>query len=135
MSPRIKAEAASAVRRMRSATSPSVTFPCVMPLRPPRLRGPRLAQADAEVEACPWAHLAGRDYPRAMSDADATGRPRPADGLPGKADAAPGPLGPAWRPSTAIVTAPNAVTLIRLLLMPVCALLLAGGPLPARGGL
>jgi cardiolipin synthase len=56
-----------------------------------------------------------------MSDADATERPQPADGLPGKADAAPGPLGPAWRPSTAIVTVPNAVTLIRLLLMPVCA--------------
>jgi cardiolipin synthase len=62
-----------------------------------------------------------------MSDADATQRPQPADGLPGKADAAPGPLGPAWRPSTAIVTVPNAVTLIRLLLMPVCALLLASG--------
>ena len=62
-----------------------------------------------------------------MSDADATGRPRPADGLPGKADAAPGPLGPARRPSTAIVTAPNAVTLLRLLLMPVCALLLGSG--------
>jgi cardiolipin synthase len=62
-----------------------------------------------------------------MSDADATQRPQPPDGLPGKADAAPGPLGPAWRPSTAIVTVPNAVTLIRLLLMPVCALLLASG--------
>ena len=50
-----------------------------------------------------------------------------ARGLPGGADAGPGPLGPAWRPSTAIVTAPNAVTLVRLLLMPVCALLLARG--------
>jgi cardiolipin synthase (CMP-forming) len=70
-----------------------------------------------------------------MSDGDASQpRPRPAgpteepaDRLPGRAEAAPGPLGPAWRPSTAIVTAPNAVTLIRLLLMPVCALLLASG--------
>jgi hypothetical protein len=68
-----------------------------------------------------------------MSDGDVT-RPRPpgpteepADPLPGQAEAAPGPLGPAWRPSTAIVTAPNAVTLVRLLLMPVCALLLASG--------
>src|SRR6266508_1879177 len=60
-----------------------------------------------------------------MSDRDATEpRPRPAgptegpvDGLPGEAQATPGPLGPAWRPSTAIVTAPNAVTLVRLLLM------------------
>jgi cardiolipin synthase (CMP-forming) len=46
---------------------------------------------------------------------------------PGRAQAGPGPLGPAWRPSTAIVTAPNAVTLVRLLLMPACALLLARG--------
>jgi cardiolipin synthase (CMP-forming) len=39
----------------------------------------------------------------------------------------PGPLGPGRRPSSAIVTAPNAVTLSRLLLMPVCAVLLATG--------
>jgi cardiolipin synthase (CMP-forming) len=39
----------------------------------------------------------------------------------------PGPLGPSRRPSTAIVTAPNAVTLARLLLMPVCAVLLGTG--------
>ena len=39
----------------------------------------------------------------------------------------PGPLGPAQRVSTAIRTVPNAVTLVRLLLMPVCAYLLATG--------
>ncbi|HEX4908029.1 MAG TPA: CDP-alcohol phosphatidyltransferase family protein, partial [Actinomycetes bacterium] len=43
------------------------------------------------------------------------------------ADPAPGPLGPSQRVSSAIVTAPNAVTLVRLLLMPVCAYLLATG--------
>jgi cardiolipin synthase (CMP-forming) len=46
---------------------------------------------------------------------------------PGAAEAGPGPLGPARRVSTAIRTAPNAVTLVRLLLMPVCAWLLATG--------
>jgi cardiolipin synthase (CMP-forming) len=40
---------------------------------------------------------------------------------------APGPLGPSRRVSTAIRTVPNAVTLVRLLLMPVCAYLLATG--------
>jgi cardiolipin synthase (CMP-forming) len=40
---------------------------------------------------------------------------------------APGPLGPSRRVSSAIRTVPNAVTLVRLLLMPVCAYLLATG--------
>jgi cardiolipin synthase len=40
---------------------------------------------------------------------------------------APGPLGPSRRVSSAIVTVPNAVTLVRLLLVPVCAYLLASG--------
>ena len=39
----------------------------------------------------------------------------------------PGPLGPSRRVSTAILTVPNAVTLVRLLLVPVCAYLLATG--------
>jgi cardiolipin synthase (CMP-forming) len=52
---------------------------------------------------------------------------RPVDGPRAQAEAAPGSLDPARRPSTAIVTAPNAVTLVRLLLLPVCALLLASG--------
>ena len=49
----------------------------------------------------------------------AAGDPAPAE--------APGPLGPSRRVSSAIVTLPNAVTLVRLLLMPVCAYLLATG--------
>jgi cardiolipin synthase (CMP-forming) len=40
---------------------------------------------------------------------------------------APGPLGPSRRVSSAIRTVPNAVTLLRLLLVPVCAYLLATG--------
>lgn len=44
-----------------------------------------------------------------------------------RSDPQPGPLGPAQRVSTAIRTVPNAVTLVRLLLMPVCAYLLATG--------
>jgi cardiolipin synthase (CMP-forming) len=59
--------------------------------------------------------------------ADADPEDGPVDGPRVEAGEGPGPLGPARRPSTAIVTAPNAVTLVRLLLMPVCALLLASG--------
>jgi cardiolipin synthase (CMP-forming) len=51
----------------------------------------------------------------------------PVDDPPAQAEEGPGPLGPSRRPSSAIVTWPNGVTLLRLLLMPVCALLLAGG--------
>jgi cardiolipin synthase (CMP-forming) len=46
-------------------------------------------------------------------------------GDPRPAAEGPGPLGPSRRVSTAIRTVPNAVTLVRLLLMPVCAYLLA----------
>jgi cardiolipin synthase (CMP-forming) len=58
-----------------------------------------------------------------MNDTNRSG-PHPDHGT--KA-AGPGPLGPSRRVSTAIVTAPNAVTLVRVLLMPVCAYLLATG--------
>jgi cardiolipin synthase (CMP-forming) len=62
------------------------------------------------------------------ADADPQGQhPARAGAEPGGAGVGPGPLGPARRVSTAIVTAPNAVTLVRLLLMPVCAYLLATG--------
>jgi cardiolipin synthase (CMP-forming) len=63
----------------------------------------------------------------------ASERPRDATSSPGAglgdggAEVGPGPLGPSRRVSTAIVTAPNAVTLVRVLLMPVCAYLLATG--------
>jgi cardiolipin synthase (CMP-forming) len=59
--------------------------------------------------------------------------PDPTDPNPTKSDPTdpasegPGPLGPSRRVSTAILTAPNAITLVRLLLMPVCAYLLATG--------
>jgi cardiolipin synthase len=69
-------------------------------------------------------------YSQRMRDPTSLGQPaaghEPPD-RPGSANAGPGPLGPSRRPSTAIVTAPNAVTLIRLLLLPVCGLLLASG--------
>jgi CDP-diacylglycerol--glycerol-3-phosphate 3-phosphatidyltransferase len=65
----------------------------------------------------PLASEPSRPGPAANTEAD----------RPGSAAAGPGPLGPSRRPSTAIVTAPNAVTLLRLLLMPVCALLLGSG--------
>ena len=52
--------------------------------------------------------------------------PHPAGPTPEPPDA-PGPLGPSRRVSSAIRTVPNAVTLVRLLLMPVCAYLLATG--------
>jgi cardiolipin synthase len=54
----------------------------------------------------------------------------PARNDPPRGDPAPegpGPLGPSRRVSSAIRTVPNAVTLVRLLLMPVCAYLLATG--------
>jgi cardiolipin synthase (CMP-forming) len=52
---------------------------------------------------------------------------RSAPGDPAPATEGPGPLGPSRRVSSAIRTVPNAVTLVRLLLMPVCAYLLATG--------
>jgi cardiolipin synthase (CMP-forming) len=58
--------------------------------------------------------------------APAPGEPDPAPAS-GEPELAPGPLGPSRRVSSAIRTVPNAVTLLRLLLMPVCAWLLATG--------
>jgi cardiolipin synthase len=53
--------------------------------------------------------------------------PEPPDPAPEPPEPGPGPLGPSRRVSSAIRTVPNAVTLVRLLLMPVCAYLLATG--------
>jgi hypothetical protein len=55
--------------------------------------------------------------------AEAPGAPDPRvpTPAPGEPELAPGPLGPSRRVSSAIRTVPNAVTLLRLLLMPVCA--------------
>jgi cardiolipin synthase (CMP-forming) len=68
---------------------------------------------------------ANRSHPYPDPDR-ATPEPRPPapDDAPAEA---PGPLGPSRRVSSAIRTVPNAVTLVRLLLMPVCAYLLATG--------
>ena len=56
-----------------------------------------------------------------------TNRSHPQPDPPGDAEEGPGPLGPSRRVSSAIRTVPNAVTLVRLLLMPACAYLLATG--------
>jgi cardiolipin synthase len=61
-----------------------------------------------------------------MSDTNRSD-PDPGDPTQGDAELAPGPLGPSRRVSSAIRTVPNAVTLLRLLLVPVCAWLLATG--------
>jgi cardiolipin synthase len=62
------------------------------------------------------------------SDPQPAPDPTPGSGADDAVSAeAPGPLGPSRRVSSAIVTVPNAVTLVRLLLMPVCAYLLATG--------
>jgi cardiolipin synthase len=53
-------------------------------------------------------------------------QPDPGAGAAGS-EVGPGGLGPSRLVSSAIVTLPNAVTLVRLLLMPVCAYLLASG--------
>jgi cardiolipin synthase (CMP-forming) len=54
-------------------------------------------------------------------------RPDPSPDPPGDGEGGPGALGPSRRVSSAIRTVPNAVTLVRLLLMPACAYLLATG--------
>jgi cardiolipin synthase (CMP-forming) len=74
--------------------------------------------------AAPVAHPATTGAAPPDPDPDSTS-PDPASG--GEPDLAPGPLGPSRRVSSAIRTVPNAVTLIRLLLMPVCAWLLGTG--------
>jgi cardiolipin synthase (CMP-forming) len=53
--------------------------------------------------------------------------PDPTPSPPDEPELAPGPLGPSRRVSSAIRTVPNAVTLVRLVLMPVCAYLLGTG--------
>ena len=72
--------------------------------------------------------------PAARSSAGAVHNPTtspttspPTGSPPTGPDLAPGPLGPSRRVSSAIRTVPNAVTLLRLLLVPVCAYLLGTG--------
>jgi cardiolipin synthase len=73
--------------------------------RPPAPGPPEGERSPAATSGAPVAHTPPDDHPAE----------------------APGPLGPSRRVSTAIRTVPNAVTLVRLLLMPVCAYLLATG--------
>jgi cardiolipin synthase (CMP-forming) len=86
---------------------------------PPDREGSRPAQDGVPVVHSPPAPGRGTGSDPAPGD--------PAHPGPDPPDLAPGPLGPSRRVSTAIRTAPNAVTLARLLLMPVCAYLLASG--------
>jgi cardiolipin synthase len=82
----------------------------------------------------PGPEVAGQGR-QAAPASDPGGTRSGATGASGAADQAdqadqgegPGPLGPSRRVSTAIITLPNAVTLVRLLLMPLCAYLLATG--------
>ena len=73
-----------------------------------------------------WSTLQGLNDTN-RSDPHPAPDPPPAAGNAGDPVPAevPGPLGPSRRVSSAILTVPNAVTLVRLLLMPVCAYLLA----------
>ena len=73
----------------------------------------------AQGDSDPSDHHSGDPAPNRAPAGD------PAQGDP--APEGPGPLGPSRRVSSAIRTVPNAVTLVRLLLMPVCAYLLATG--------
>ena len=85
---------------------------------PPNREGSPAAEG-----AAPVVHNPGTPDPTAPPH-----HPDPAPtATPTEPDLAPGPLGPSRRVSSAIRTVPNAVTLLRLLLMPVCAWLLATG--------
>jgi cardiolipin synthase len=88
---------------------------------PPNREGSPAGRETAPVVHTPHGDLSA---PAPGEPAPAPGEPAPA---PGEPELAPGPLGPSRRVSSAIRTVPNAVTLLRLLLMPVCAYLLATG--------
>jgi cardiolipin synthase (CMP-forming) len=74
----------------------------------------------------PEPHPPGRGAPEREGSPGAE-QPAPVVHTPTSEGAAPGGHTPPRRVSTAIRTVPNAVTLVRLLLMPVCAYLLASG--------
>jgi cardiolipin synthase (CMP-forming) len=85
---------------------------------PPNREGSRAAEGPAPVVNTPTSPPPSDPPPPTPPSAD------PPDAEP---ELGPGPLGPSRRVSTAIRTVPNAVTAVRLLLMPVCAYLLASG--------
>jgi cardiolipin synthase (CMP-forming) len=100
---------------------------------------PNREGSPAGTEAAPVVHTPPGDLSAQAPAGDLSGPApdgdlcaQPPDGdlrapAPGEPELAPGPLGPSRRVSSAIRTVPNAVTLLRLLLMPVCAYLLATG--------
>jgi cardiolipin synthase (CMP-forming) len=90
---------------------------------PPSREGSPAAENAERVVHTPIAEGAG-PATHSSSPAPSTRAPAHPDLAP---DLAPGPLGPSPRVSSAIRTVPNAVTLLRLLLMPACAWLLATG--------
>ena len=91
------------------------------------MNNPNRAEPPPDQPASP-ARSAGAPVGDAASERPRDATPSPGTGPgDGGAEVGPGPLGPSRRGSTAIVTAPNAVTLARVLLMPVCAYLLATG--------
>jgi cardiolipin synthase len=103
-----------------SAPEPQAPFP-----GPPNWEGSPAGDNAEPVVHTPHGGLRG-PTPHGDLSAPAPGEPDPAP-APGEPELAPGPLGPSRRVSSAIRTVPNAVTLLRLLLMPVCAWLLATG--------
>jgi cardiolipin synthase len=98
--------------------------------RPPTPGPPEGERSPAAPGGTPVVHTPRTDpHPEPLDPTagPSSGDPDLAAGPSGDPDLAPGPLGPSRRVSTAIRTVPNAVTLVRLLLMPVCAYLLASG--------
>jgi cardiolipin synthase len=91
--------------------------------RPPAPGPPEGERSRTAEHGTPVVHTPRGD-PALPGDPGLPGDPVPPGGPAGEG---PGPLGPSRRVSTAIRTVPNAVTLVRLLLMPVCAYLLATG--------
>jgi cardiolipin synthase len=91
--------------------------------RPPAPGPPEGERSRTAEHGTPAVHTPPGD-PALPGDPGLPGDPVPPGGPAGEG---PGPLGPSRRVSTAIRTVPNAVTLVRLLLMPVCAYLLATG--------
>jgi cardiolipin synthase (CMP-forming) len=79
------------------------------------------------VEEPPAVGTPGREPAAPVGHTPPGGPDDPTTSAPAEPELAPGPLGPSRRVSSAIRTVPNAVTLLRLLLVPVCAWLLGTG--------
>jgi cardiolipin synthase (CMP-forming) len=119
------------VRPDPQAPAPGVPEPQTLFPGPPNREGSPAGEATAPVVHTPIAEGSGPVPPSSTAeDAGPLLRSPTAPNsppTPTEPDLAPGPLGPSRRVSSAIRTVPNAVTLVRLLLMPVCAWLLGTG--------